>query len=142
MHVRTYLLQHNPRTHDCSQVLSIYDLDHQEALQANIRMRMNAIGGLEDSENHRKAISVVGGRLSYLGKVSKAKNMLEQAEHMLAVEKAWLQSQIGLIEDCDDDVMDEVNRELPLCSTSFLTQFVNTISKNGVRVLGCCCESL
>ena len=57
----------------------------------------------------KEVISIVGGRLSYLGKVAKAKDMKEHAEHMLAVEKAWLRSQIGLIEDCDDDVMDEVS---------------------------------
>ena len=34
--------------------------------------------------------------------------MGEMARHMLSVEKAWLLSQIGLIPDCDDDVMDEV----------------------------------
>lgn len=57
----------------------------------------------------KEVISIVGGRLSYLGKVAKAKDMKEHAEHLLAVEKAWLRSQIGLIEDCDDDVMDEVS---------------------------------
>jgi hypothetical protein len=30
------------------------------------------------------------------------------AHHILAVEKGWLLSRIGLIQDCDDDVMDEV----------------------------------
>ncbi len=69
---------------------------------------MNAKRELEDAESSKKAVSIVGGRLSYLGKVAKSKDMVEHAEHMLAVEKAWLQSQIGLIEDCDDDVMDEV----------------------------------
>ena len=71
-------------------------------------MRMNAKGKLEHSESFKKTVGIIGGRLAYLGKVAKAKEMVEHAEHMLAVEKAWLQSQIGLIEDCDDDVMDEV----------------------------------
>lgn len=35
--------------------------------------------------------------------------MVRTAKHLLKVEKAWLLSQIGLIEDCDDDVMDEVS---------------------------------
>ena len=34
--------------------------------------------------------------------------MLSHATNMLKIEKAWLQSQIGLIPDHDDDVMDEV----------------------------------
>lgn len=59
-------------------------------------------------ENIMEAVSIVGGRLLYLSKVSKARDMAEMARHMLSVEKAWLMSQIGLIPDCDDDVMDEV----------------------------------
>lgn len=55
-----------------------------------------------------EAVSIVGGRLLYLNRVSKARDMAEMAKHMLNVEKAWLLSQIGLIPDCDDDVMDEV----------------------------------
>lgn len=34
--------------------------------------------------------------------------MVEMARHMLAIEKGWLLGRIGLIQDCDDDVMDEV----------------------------------
>ena len=33
--------------------------------------------------------------------------MVNHARHLLTVEKAGLLSQIGLIPDCDDDVMDE-----------------------------------
>jgi hypothetical protein len=58
--------------------------------------------------NIMEAISIVGGRLLYLNKISKARDVAEMARHMLSVEKAWLLSQIGLIPDCDDDVMDEV----------------------------------
>lgn len=60
------------------------------------------------SDDLAEAVSTVGGRLLYLNKVSKARNAVEMAKHMLSVEKAWLLSQIGLIPDCDDDVMDEV----------------------------------
>lgn len=55
-----------------------------------------------------EAVSIVGGRLQLLNNVSKAPDMAAMAREMLAVEKAWLLSQIGLIPDCDDDVMDEV----------------------------------
>jgi hypothetical protein len=34
--------------------------------------------------------------------------MVEMARQMMAVEKGWLLGRIGLIQDCDDDVMDEV----------------------------------
>ena len=72
-------------------------------------------------------MSLVGGRLSYLNKVARSKDMIGMARHLLEVEKGWLLSQIGgyrhslldymylktdfagLIPDCDDDVMDEVS---------------------------------
>jgi hypothetical protein len=33
--------------------------------------------------------------------------MVECAKQMMQDEKEWLLSQIGLIKDCDDDVLDE-----------------------------------
>jgi hypothetical protein len=56
----------------------------------------------------KEALTIIGGRLSYLTKVTRAKDVKEAAELLLEVEKQWLLSQIGLIPDCDDDVMDEV----------------------------------
>ena len=55
-----------------------------------------------------QTISILGGRLAYLNRVSRAHDMVEMARHLLAVEKGWLLGRIGLIQDCDDDVMDEV----------------------------------
>ena len=69
-------------------------------------MRLNAKLPTDPGDLH-DAVSTVGGRLSYLSRVSKSMNMREHAKHMVAVEKAWLLSIIGLIPDCDDDVMDE-----------------------------------
>jgi hypothetical protein len=90
-------------------VLSVYDLDNKEAIQASMNMRRNSNRGKETVETIQEAVSIVGGRLSYLSRVSKAGNMLEMANHLKTVEKGWLLSRIGLIQDCDDDVMDEVS---------------------------------
>lgn len=90
----------------------MYDLDRREALNASKRMRMNAQRKREEEEMFEEVVGIVGGRLSYLGKACKAKEMIDTAKHMLQVEKAWLLSQIGLIQDCDDDVMDEVRYQL------------------------------
>jgi hypothetical protein len=54
-------------------------------------------------------VESVGGRLSYLGKIAKAREPEANAAQLLAVEKAWLLGQIGLIPDHDDDVMDEAS---------------------------------
>lgn len=51
---------------------------------------------------------MVGGRLLCLARVAKASDVIEMANRMLNMEKAWFLSQIGLIPDCDDDVLDEV----------------------------------
>ncbi|KAF8911485.1 hypothetical protein CPB84DRAFT_920164 [Gymnopilus junonius] len=103
-------------------VISVYDLNNQEALQAASRMRYNAGRSTADPEDLSSAVSYVGGRLAYLNKVSKAKDMVGMAKHLLEVEKAWLLSQIGLIPDCDDDVMDE--QKWSSCSWLLLREFV------------------
>jgi len=93
-------------------VLSVYDLDNKEAVQASVNMRRHSTREKENIKTVREAVSIVGGRLSYLSRVSKARDMLEMANHLKTVEKGWLLSRIGLIQDCDDDVMDEV-RTIP-----------------------------
>ena len=89
-------------------MLSVYDLDNREAIQASANMRRHSTREMESIKTVREAVSIVGGRLSYLSRVSKARDMLEMANHLKTVEKGWLLSRIGLIRDCDDDVMDEV----------------------------------
>ncbi|KAJ7686484.1 hypothetical protein B0H17DRAFT_1160607 [Mycena rosella] len=102
--------------------LSIYDLDNKEALHAATRMHMSMKQKNIQSSIVDEAVSIVGGRLSYLNKVAKSKDLVEMAKHLLAVEKAWLRSQIGLIPDCDDDVMDE--QKWSSCSWLLLREFV------------------
>ncbi|KAF5380356.1 hypothetical protein D9615_004695 [Tricholomella constricta] len=92
-------------------VLSIYDLDSNESLHAATRMRMNRRAAASP-EQIRAAVSLV----------AKAKDMVDMANHLKSVEKAWLLSQIGLIPDCDDDVMDE--QKWSSCSWLLLEEFV------------------
>ncbi|KAG5652847.1 hypothetical protein H0H81_003409 [Sphagnurus paluster] len=103
-------------------VLSVYDLGTNESLHAATRIRMNSRRTSAPPEEIKGAISIVGGRLAYLNKVAKAKDMMTMAEHLKSVEKAWLRSQIGLIPDCDDDVMDE--QKWSSCSWLLLQEFV------------------
>ncbi|CCM06409.1 uncharacterized protein FIBRA_08670 [Fibroporia radiculosa] len=104
------------------QVVSVRDLSLQDAIHASAHMRLSARDEAADPAMVREAVSVVGGRLSYLSRVSRAQDMRSCAHDMLAVEKAWLQSQIGLIPDCDDDVMDE--QKWSSCSWLLLREFV------------------
>ena len=90
------------------QVLDVYDLNPEEAKGVCKQLRHHTSLPIPTEETLSQAISISGGRLAYLNRISKARDMVEMARHMLTVEKGWLLSQIGLIQDCDDDVMDEV----------------------------------
>ncbi|KAI1783557.1 hypothetical protein LXA43DRAFT_903328 [Ganoderma leucocontextum] len=103
-------------------VVSVYDLSTKDSLTAAMRMRMNANRPRASPETFDEVVNLVGGRLTYLGKVTKAADMVKHAKHLLDVEKAWLLSQIGLIPDCDDDVMDE--QKWSSCSWLLLKEFV------------------
>ncbi|KAH7907003.1 hypothetical protein BJ138DRAFT_1161239 [Hygrophoropsis aurantiaca] len=103
-------------------VLSIRDLDGKQAHQALTHMRTSRKRSVPTPEIIEDAISLVGGRLSYLSKLSRADDVLESANNALRLEKAWLLSQVGLIPDCDDDVMDE--QKWSSCSWLLLQEFV------------------
>jgi hypothetical protein len=90
------------------QVLSIRDLSYTTGRRALTHMRISRKKHQPDEDDVEKAVSTVGGRVAYLGKVSRADDVVKGAKELLQWEKAWLLSQIGLIPDCDDDVMDEV----------------------------------
>ena len=93
-----------------NQVVSVPDLNAKQALRAAVQMRRASHRSNEPEEAYTKVVDIVGGRLAYLNKVARHPDMLGHAQHLLDIEKAWLQSQIGLIPDHDDDVMDEVCR--------------------------------
>jgi hypothetical protein len=98
------------------QVISIYDLSFHEAAQAFKRLRFNAGLPPASTETVKHVLDYIGGRLAYLSRVSRTKDPVTMVEQILHNEKGWLLSQIGLIPDCDDDVMDEVSPYLGLPS--------------------------
>ena len=89
--------------------LSIFDLKPHEALHAARRLRRSHNQPEVDEKTLTEALSYVGGRLSHISKLVKTPKMEETARNMVDREKGWLLSQIGLIPDHDDDVMDEVS---------------------------------
>ena len=88
----------------------IEDLTPKESFAALHQMRHSKFPelALEDNKVFWDALKLTGGRLAYMNRVARAKDMQEQVATMLVQEKSWLLSQIGLIPDHDDDVMDEV----------------------------------
>jgi len=103
-------------------ILTVYDLTPEEAQGACKRIRRYRSLPILLEETLTQAISILGGRLAYLNRASRAHDMVGMARQMLAVEKGWLLSQIGLIQDCDDDVMDE--QKWSSCSWLLLREFV------------------
>ncbi|SCV67918.1 BQ2448_39 [Microbotryum intermedium] len=68
-----------------------------------------------------KVWDLIGGRLSYLNRVARRRDMLEAAEEMIEQEKEWLHHRLGLIPDHDDDVMDE--QKVSSCSMLLFQHF-------------------
>ncbi|POV95723.1 hypothetical protein PSTT_16092 [Puccinia striiformis] len=90
-------------------VLTVKDLTKQEAMRA-MRTERKKLWGESRVMNDPEIESIwrlVGGRISHLRECMKHKDMIRAAELIIEREKQWLLSQIGLIVDCDDDVMDE-----------------------------------
>ena len=73
----------------------MYDLDPDESLQAVSRFRKGVGRQLPGRDDLRNSMSLVGGRLAYLNKIARSKDMIGMARHLLEVEKGWLLSQIG-----------------------------------------------
>ncbi|KAG9020697.1 hypothetical protein FS837_007961 [Tulasnella sp. UAMH 9824] len=103
-------------------VIPVKDLRGLESLAALRHLRQQHFGKAEDDSVLMEVLKTSGGRLSRLNTLSREKDILEATQHMLNNEKGWLLSVIGLIPDCDDDVMDEQK----VCSSSWslLREFV------------------
>ncbi|KAF8738492.1 hypothetical protein AX14_011327 [Amanita brunnescens Koide BX004] len=106
-------------------VMSIPDLNENESFGAASHLRSHWKLDPANEEDLEEIVSLVGGRLSYLSqvlRVSRSKDMVDRAKRLIATEKGWLLSKIGLIPDCDDDVMDE--QKWSSCSWLLLREFV------------------
>lgn len=114
------------------QVVSVYDLSAKDACNAAQRIHLRARQSAESPEVLAQVVKILGGRLTYIGSAARAPDMTMFAKQMLAVEKAWLLSQIGLIPDCDDDVLEE--QKWSSCSWMLLREFVRRHAKEVERV--------
>lgn len=116
-------------------ILSVYDLSAAESLRALRHLRRQELANqsarslvsgdleLENDSVLRRVYELVGGRTSYLARVARADDMLEEAQAMIEDEKQWLLSKIGLIPEHDDDVMDE--QKWASCSWLILRHLAN-----------------
>ncbi|KAG2140187.1 hypothetical protein DEU56DRAFT_735288 [Suillus clintonianus] len=100
-----------------SHVRSVQDLDWAMAKRTLLCRR-------PDAENVDSVVHLVGGRTAYLNKVSRAEEMLKAAKDLLRLEKAWLESCLGLIPDCDNDGEVVIQQKWSVHCWTLLREFV------------------
>ncbi|TKX23542.1 hypothetical protein C1H76_4054 [Elsinoe australis] len=90
------------------QVIPIYDLPKDKAIVALRNHRMKYFNEHPSSEILTEVYKKVGGRLAFLNRVAKSKDMLATCEHICENEKTWFLNQCWILgEEMDDDVMDQ-----------------------------------
>lgn len=100
------------------------------------QLRMASCGSEEPESAFKEAIGIVGGRPTHLFNIARHPDMINHALHLLQVEIAWLQSQIGLIPNHDEAVHEEVS------GVDDSMTLTNVHSKTGVHARGCSSRSL
>ncbi|KAF2455804.1 hypothetical protein BDY21DRAFT_415943 [Lineolata rhizophorae] len=90
------------------EVTPVGDLPKDKALDALKRYRMRNFGEEPDGDVLEKVYESVGGRLTFLSRVAKNKDMLKVCEDINEREKTWFLNQTWILgEEMDDDVMDQ-----------------------------------
>ncbi|KIJ51319.1 hypothetical protein M422DRAFT_65324 [Sphaerobolus stellatus SS14] len=112
---------HLRKTANRMHVVSIYDLKQDQAMQAFLRMRNRTGQPPVSEEVIHEIMKYTGGRLAHLSKAARQADPIEGAKIALKNETGWLLGEIGLIPDCDDDVMDE--QKWSSCSWLLMREF-------------------
>ncbi|OAA77927.1 ATPase domain, prokaryote [Akanthomyces lecanii RCEF 1005] len=90
------------------EVLPIADLPKKQAVNALKKYRQRYWGESLELEQLEQVYDRVGGRLNFLNKVAKSKNMLATCESIKDIEKRWFLNQCWILGmEMDDDVMDQ-----------------------------------
>lgn len=76
-------------------ILSVYDLPHASAVRALALLRKDAAPSspAPTQSTLEEIVKLIGGRTSYLTRVARAFDMLEEARFMVRSEREWLMSQ-------------------------------------------------
>ncbi|KAM0555964.1 hypothetical protein ACHAPJ_005943 [Fusarium lateritium] len=92
------------------EVLPVTDLPKQQAISALQRYRQKYFKERVDVDDKilEEVYERVGGRLSFLNRVAKSRDMLETCERIKDIEKKWFLNQCWILgPEMDDDVMDQ-----------------------------------
>jgi hypothetical protein len=89
-------------------VIRILDLNKEKSIAALQNYRNKYRGDTPPSGLLEAVYEKVGGRMSYLNKVAKSKDMLKTADEICQSEKTWFLNQCWILgAEMDDDVMDQ-----------------------------------
>ncbi|EUC62520.1 archaeal ATPase [Rhizoctonia solani AG-3 Rhs1AP] len=102
--------------------LAVQDLDAEVALKSFREFRREHGKRDDPEEVVKEAAQVTGGRLAYMSRLARSKELRKSIDDLKQGEKAWLLTNTGLIPDCDDDVMDE--QKWSSCTWLLLREFV------------------
>ncbi|CAL3969731.1 unnamed protein product [Diplocarpon coronariae] len=90
------------------EVTSITDLPKNQAISALCKYRCKYFSEKPDKTVLEEVYDRVGGRLTFLNRVAKSKDMLETCDAIIDTEKRWFLNQCWILGmEMDDDVMDQ-----------------------------------
>ncbi|KAF5701338.1 atpase prokaryote [Fusarium globosum] len=90
------------------EVLPVTDLPKQQAISALQRYRQKYWKESIDAQVLEEVYERVGGRLSFLNRVAKSRDMMGTCERIKEIEKKWFLNQCWILgPEMDDDVMDQ-----------------------------------
>ncbi|KAI1419491.1 hypothetical protein F5Y12DRAFT_793724 [Xylaria sp. FL1777] len=90
------------------EIIPVMDLPKQQALSALQRYRYRYFREMLDRQTLEDVYDRVGGRLSFLNRVAKSRDMLATCDSIMEIEKTWFLNQCWILgSEMDDDVMDQ-----------------------------------
>ena len=90
------------------EVTSVTDLPKKKAISALRMYRQKYFKERPSSEILTEVYKRVGGRLTFLNRVAKSKDMLDTCDEIMDVERRWFLNQCWILgTEMDDDVMDQ-----------------------------------
>jgi hypothetical protein len=90
------------------EVIPVTDLPKQRAMDALFRYRKQYFGEELSKETLEQIYDKVGGRLSFLNRVAKARDYMKLCDGICEAEKRWFLNKCWILgTEMDDDVMDQ-----------------------------------
>ncbi|KAI1171876.1 hypothetical protein F4777DRAFT_564059 [Nemania sp. FL0916] len=90
------------------EIIPVTDLSKQQALSALQQYRFRYFKEMLDKPLLEQIYDRVGGRLSFLNRVAKSRDMLSECDSIMETEKTWFLNQCWILgSEMDDDVMDQ-----------------------------------